>query len=121
MKETDLYNLLIAEQGFPLEGDEILINIYEDELIELKSKIGILPQKDIFNLILKDDDQHFTDEVICDLLPYYGDRAGSLMMEAHVKGAVILQSGEYMKLKKIQDELRTKDYNLIINKIEINE
>lgn len=119
MKEIDLYDLLIAEQGFPLEGDEILINIYEDELLELKNEIGITQEKNKFNLILKDDSDHFQDTVVCDLFPYYGEKSESLMMEAHTNGAVILQVGEYMQLKKIQDELRQKNYKIIINRVQL--
>ncbi len=120
MKEIDLYDLLIADQGFPLAGDEILINMYEDELLELKNEIGILPEKELFNLILQDDHDHFQDEVICDLFPYFGNESEALMMEAHTRGAAILQSGEYKQLKKIQDELLEKNYKVIINRIELN-
>lgn len=118
----DKYDILISSMGFPIDGiDEVMINQNEDELLELKNEIGILLRKDKFNLILQDDHDHFQDEVICDLFPYYGDRSASLMMEAHTRGAVILQSGEYRKLKKIQTELKEKDYKVIINKIETHE
>ncbi|MBN1415655.1 MAG: ATP-dependent Clp protease adaptor ClpS [Bacteroidales bacterium] len=118
MKNIDIYDILLVELGYPMEKvDCVMINKHEDELLNLKNEIGILPSRDMFNLILKNDD-HYMDEVICDLFPYYGDESASLMMEAHINGAVILQKGDYKVLKKIQDELREKDYKVIITKIE---
>lgn len=122
MKGIDLYDILISEMGFPMAGiDDVLINLHEDELLELKNEIGILPGKVMFNLILKDDNEHCQDTVVFDLFPFFGEKSESLMMEAHTNGAVILQVAEYKQLKKIQVELKQKNYNIIINRIEPNE
>lgn len=119
MKLFDIYDILISEMGFPMEGiDEVLINLHEDELLELKNEIGILPGKTMFNLILKDDNVHDQITVICDLLPYFGENSEMLMMEAHTNGAVILKVDAYQELKKIQDDLKQKNYNIIINRME---
>jgi ATP-dependent Clp protease adapter protein ClpS len=93
-------------------------NLYQDELLALKNEIGILPGKTMYILILRDDILHYQITVNFDLLPYFGESSEILMMETHTNGAAILQVSEYQELKKIQDDLRQKNYNIIINRKE---
>lgn len=120
--KIDVYDILISQMGHPMNGiDDEMICQYHDELDKIKLEIGLPHDFNDFQLILLNDNNHTTVEVVWDLFHLgFEDDAESLMWKAHKTGSVVLKAGKYDDLKKIYDGLVMNDYRVEIRRVELN-
>jgi len=116
----DKYDILISAMGFPIDGiTDDLIEEYQAEINSLKEELGIIIEKDQFNLILFDDMDHTHLEVMSDMIEIgLGDQSMEIIREAELTGRVILMSGHFTELKKFHKKLRKENYRTVIRRIE---
>jgi ATP-dependent Clp protease adapter protein ClpS len=117
----DKYDLLLASLGYghPSTSEKDLIQ-NQEEISKLADEIGISVKEDRFDLFLMNDSIHNMIEVVLALydLGLSNDRSLSVMNEAHLTGKSKIISGNYKKLKQMQDILRSQNYRTVIRKID---
>lgn len=121
----DKYDLLISDQGYPVEGiTKEILEQNQDEIDALKEEIGLTENADLFSLVLHDDDIHDQVEaaVMIMALNIPPEEAFWKMSITHNSGSCVLNTGTFNEMKKMQDMLKEENYTSeIIKKEKENE